>query len=65
MKPPKVLRPIVRAARDGGWTVTKTRGNHIKLRSPEGATVFASGTPSDVRAIHNLTAMLRRHGLDV
>jgi predicted RNA binding protein YcfA (HicA-like mRNA interferase family) len=55
----------VQTALDSGWTVTKTKRSHIKLRAPSGAIVFASGTPSDVRAVHNLKAMLRRNGLDV
>lgn len=65
MKTPKFLRDVAKAAREQGWTVEKTRNNHIKMQAPNGALVFASSTPSDVRAIHNLTALLRRHGLDI
>lgn len=65
MKPPKFLRDIAKAAQEQGWTVAKTRNNHMKFQAPSGAIVFTSSTPSDVRAVHNLTASLRRNGLDV
>ncbi len=65
MKPPKFLREIAKVAHEQGWTCAKTRNNHIKFRAPSGETVFTSSTPGDVRAVHNLTAMLRRKGLNI
>ena len=44
-----------------GWTVSVTKGGHIKLRNNRtGAVVFAAATPSDHRADRNLAAQVRR-----
>src|SRR5271166_2296559 len=73
-KPPKMyenppihpdFRPLVAAALAQGWSVTPTKGGHIKFQSPQGNVVFAGGTPSDWRASRNLRAQLRRAGLAV
>ncbi len=43
------------------WTVSVTKGGHIKLRNNRtGAVVFAAATPSDHRADRNLAAQVRR-----
>lgn len=49
-----------------GWTVTKTKKNHIQFRAPTGAVVFIPSTPSDGKhGFQNARAQLRRAGLDV
>jgi len=59
------FRPLVEAAVAQGWTVTPTKGGHLKFQSPKGDVVFAAGTPSDWRAMKNVRAHLRRAGLAV
>lgn len=56
---------VLKQAEEKGWTVRRTKGSHLELKSPCGEhTVHASGTPSDHRAALNLRADLRRAGLD-
>ena len=62
---PREWHVLVDAAQAAGWSVAKTRGNHVKWASPTGAVVFSASTPSDRRAIHNIRAMLRRKGLQI
>lgn len=60
------LRKAARAARKAGWEITPTRGQHRKWTSPDGYSVYTSGTPSDKRAVDNILADLRKlGGLDV
>ncbi len=59
----KELKPLVRVALSEGWELTKTGGNHWKLRSPAGPSVVFSSTGSDQREFFNLRADLRRNGL--
>lgn len=59
----KEFRALRIVAEAQGWTVTLTRNNHLAWRSPTGALVISSFTPSDKRAILNLRAFLRRNGL--
>lgn len=59
------LKAIIKTAETAGWTVTRTKGNHVrflptdKTQSP----IISSGTPSDWRSLKNLTSQLRRAGL--
>jgi hypothetical protein len=51
------LRHLTRS----GFKVTVTGRSHFKITHPEILRpIFAGGTPSDRRAIHNLRAMIRR-----
>lgn len=50
------LRPLVRAARAGGWTVDYTNRGHLRLTSPTGAVVVTGGTPSDHTAHRGIFA---------
>jgi predicted RNA binding protein YcfA (HicA-like mRNA interferase family) len=59
----KEVSDLVRRARERGWVVEKTRGGHLRWRSPEGKVVFSGSTPSDVRAVRNIRSLLRRMGL--
>lgn len=56
------LKDIIQQARDQGWEVRTTNGGHLCFRAPNGALVFGPSTPSDVRSIANLRAMLKRNG---
>ncbi len=60
----KDVKALVKKAEQQGWTVTRTRGDHLKWLSPNGGTpYFSSKTPSDKRAIANMSQDLRRKGL--
>ncbi len=61
----KEFRPMLDAAIAAGWTVTGTKGGHVKWKSPQGKMVVTSRTPSDHRAMHNARSSLRRLGLDI
>jgi hypothetical protein len=65
--PDKELRPLVRAARLQGWSVSQTGRGHVKFLPKDKSMppVFCGVTRSDVRTIHNIIAALRRSGLDV
>ena len=60
----KDIRRLANLAEAQGWTVTMRRAGHIRFQSPSGGLVFSSATPSDNRSTKNLTAQLRRLGLD-
>lgn len=55
---------VLKAARKQGWTVEKTRNNHLKLTNPEGQVYFTGSTPSDQRGVRNLVSDLRKMGLE-
>lgn len=58
------LRKLVAEAEAAGWTVERTRNNHIRFLSPDGKHLIVCGsTESDHRAIRNTKARLRRAGL--
>lgn len=60
----KDLKPLIRKAEKQGWTVTRTRGDHLKWTGPSGGTpYFSSSTPSDSRAVINLEKDLLKRGL--
>ncbi|CAO3460007.1 hypothetical protein [Azospirillum argentinense] len=55
------MNKLVRAHRQLGWEVEKTRNQHWRFTPPGGGRCyFAAGSPSDHRTIINTTAMLRR-----
>lgn len=56
-------RQIVEHAVAAGWTLTRTRGGHLRLRSTTGAIVVFGASPSCHRSVLNLRADLRRNGL--
>jgi hypothetical protein len=57
----KARDELIRMASDAGWTVTRTRGDHLRLEHPEASTVvFTGSTPSDYRALANTLATMRR-----
>jgi len=61
---PKALREVLAAAEDAGATVSLTRGNHVRVETPEGP-YFTGSTASDGRVIRHLRSDLRRRGIDI
>lgn len=55
---------IRRAAEAQGWQVERTKGRHWRFTPPDKTKrlVVTGGTPSDLRAIRNFLADLRRQG---
>ena len=61
---PEPLKAAYRIAIAEKWTVTFTRGNHLKWSPPDGMPVFTPSTPNGGRrATENTLALLRRAGL--
>jgi hypothetical protein len=54
------LRQLVDFAKANGWTVSRTRGGHIRFTKPGLGSIYTSSTPSDYRAELNAKAQLRR-----
>jgi hypothetical protein len=52
------IRALLRLAHAQGYVVRHTRSNHYSITTPMGArkmrTVFAPGTPSDIRSVHRV-----------
>jgi hypothetical protein len=63
MKIPEAQRPLAKLAMQQGWCLSWLGSCHVAWRSPTGALVVGSASPSDRRAVHRLRADLRRHGL--
>jgi predicted RNA binding protein YcfA (HicA-like mRNA interferase family) len=59
----KDMEKIAKEARKRGWTITVTRGNHVKWQAPDGHCVFSPLTGS-YRSWKNFRAMLKRNGFD-
>jgi predicted RNA binding protein YcfA (HicA-like mRNA interferase family) len=60
----KDLRQLRRRAEKAGWTVTHTRGEHLRWLPPDGGPIVISpSSPSDWRGFKNLKARLKRGGL--
>jgi hypothetical protein len=59
---PKDFQKAYDAARKQNWRIEYS-GKHIKWMPPLGSIVFTAKTPSDVRAIRNEIARLKRSGL--
>lgn len=56
----KSLQALAEFALAEGWSVRRTRGNHICFFKRGCAPIFTSSTPSDYRANMNAKARLRR-----
>ena len=59
----KELRVLEKQAINQGWRVSYSNGGHLKWIAPNGKVVFTSATPSDGRAIANITSNLKAAGL--
>jgi hypothetical protein len=57
------MRRLAHEATRQGWRIGWTGSGHLVWRSPRGAVVISSGSPSDWRARRALRADLRQHGL--
>ena len=53
------LREIIREAIQAGWTVGRTRSNHLRF-TKAGKILIAPGTPSDHRVQRHMRAAFRR-----
>lgn len=63
---PENVRDLYDLAREHGWTVEISNGNHLRWIDPDGNVVsHTSSTPSDWRAVKNLRKQLRAGGLPV
>ena len=61
----KDTRQLLKRAEALGCEVTISRAAHVKVRTPFGAVVHMSLTPSDVKAVHNQRRDLRHAGVAV
>jgi hypothetical protein len=60
----KTLARLLRLVdRTDGWS-WEHGGHGYKIRTPDNVPIFTACTPSDHRAILNIRAQLRRHGLN-
>jgi hypothetical protein len=57
-KASRLIREIYRAHPD--WSVSLTRGNHLRFRGPNGAVVITGSTPGDHRTILAVRAQIER-----
>ena len=59
----KDYESLFKKAESQGWRISKTKANHFRLRCPSGCgehSITAPSTPSDHRALKNLTARMRK-----
>lgn len=56
------VKKVLKRVKAKKHVVKNTRASHFCIVTP-GGPVFCSSTPSDVRAIKNLVAMLKRKGV--
>ena len=61
----KDMKVLVNRCKMLGCEVIKRRNNHYTVILPWGPRIFLAGTPSDKRAMKNMIAELRRHGLRI
>lgn len=59
------FKDMIKAAEKAGWTVERTRGGHLRWKSPKGPVVFSASTPSDHRAVKNHVSEMRKAGLNL
>lgn len=62
ISPNKEMNQLVALAEQQGWTVEKTKNNHLRWTSPAGRNVFSPSTPSDGRFIKNTIRDLKAYG---
>lgn len=59
----KDLRPLLRAANEQGWVVTRLTNNHLRWASPEGRVVHSSKNLNTPHVLHIIRRDLMRAGL--
>ncbi|GAN86359.1 hypothetical protein Gain_0027_034 [Komagataeibacter intermedius TF2] len=57
---PRAQRRFQQEMQARGWSVSVTRGGHLKWTHSNGAIYFSAGTPGDRRAVKNARAAMRR-----
>lgn len=57
------LKPVMKAAREQGWTITDSNGSKLVWRGPNGEGPVYTGYRVNGRDLHNYVAELRRNGL--
>lgn len=57
------LKPLMKAARDQGWTITDANGSKLVWRGPNGEGPVYTGYRINGRDLYNYAAELRRNGL--
>ena len=60
---PRDLRVMAQRAREEGWEIERLGSGHLSWRSPAGASVTTSGSPSSRFERHKLRTRLRHAGL--
>lgn len=60
MKMPKEWRKLKKQAEDQGWTVEKTKNNHIRWTNPDGEIVISPSTPSENRGMKNFLSVMKK-----
>lgn len=58
----KELKTLIDEASHQGWEITITNSNHLRWRTPLGATVFTSYSPSDRKALYRIRKDLKLNG---
>ena len=64
VKIPEPFRDAGKAARKARWSVTRTKGSHLKWKPPAGQFIITPSTPGDPRGIRNSLSALRAAGLE-
>lgn len=66
MRIPKPLADLYRVAKEQGWRVETSGGNHIRWLPPDGSRpVYSANSTRDNREEKNVRAKLRRAGLRI
>ena len=58
----KDLRELIKQAEKQGFNVKLTSGGHYRWTAPNGVFFFSASSPSDARALKNITQYLRING---
>jgi hypothetical protein len=62
MRLPPEQRKLAKRAAAQGWKIKHTRGDHVVWVAPNGKKLYSAATPSDVRALKNHLARMRKAG---
>ncbi|GBR27010.1 hypothetical protein AA11826_0006 [Komagataeibacter oboediens DSM 11826] len=57
---PRAQRRFQQEMQARGWSVSVSRGGHLRWGHTSGAIYFSAGTPGDCRAHRNARAAMRR-----
>lgn len=59
----KDMEKVAKEARQAGWVIEITKGQHVRWKSPDGVTILVSSLTGSSRSWSNFRSMLRRHGV--